>query len=398
MKCALRVGKIIALRISGLRVASCRLGWGSYPINKSQISEPDSQRRSSQGIGRFMARLNRTYLTWSGLLTCTLAMGCGGDGGGDGGTPPPPTTTIAKTDGDGQSGIVGQPLANPLEVLVTEDGTASSGTTVTWSTTDLNGSLDPTSAVTDANGIARSAWTLGTISGAQTARATVSGASGSPATFTASAATGPPSQIVKAAGDQQTGQTGTQLGAAVQARVLDAFSNGVPGVPVAWAASGATVSAASVPSDASGISGVNVTLGDTPGPITITATAGALIGSPLTFTATATGAPSGGQTIQVGNGQGDGTANAVFNPSSVTISVGETVTWVWNSGTTSHNVTTSNGSPNIPSTPSQTRATPFTFGPVTFTVAGTYTFYCSVHAGPTDPLGPGRMVGQITVQ
>ncbi len=332
------------------------------------------------------------------LAAASLALGCGG-GGADGGTPPP-TTTIAKTstnNGDAQSGTVGQPLASLLQVLVTENGTPSSGVTVNWGTSTPSGSLTPSSGPTDANGIATSGWALGTVSGSQSAQATLSGAAGSPVTFTATAAPGTAASLAKAGGDNQTAVINTQLSAPAQAKVADQFGNGVPTVGVDWALSGGTPSTATVPTNATGISPLNVTAGATVGPITITATSGALVGSPLTFTATATAAPSG-STIQVGNGSGSGATQAVFVPSSVTISVGQTITWVWNSGTTAHNVTTSSGSPSIPGTPSQTHATPFTFGPVTFTVAGTYTFYCSVHASPTDPVAPGRMVGQIIVQ
>jgi plastocyanin len=112
----------------------------------------------------------------------------------------------------------------------------------------------------------------------------------------------------------------------------------------------------------------------------------------VTFTASATPTPSE-VSIQVGNGP----TQFVFVPQSVTIPVGGTVTWVWSSGSTSHNVQTAQG-PNISGTPTGLHATPFTFGPIQFNTAGTYTFYCSVHATATDPVTPGFMTGQITVQ
>jgi plastocyanin len=121
----------------------------------------------------------------------------------------------------------------------------------------------------------------------------------------------------------------------------------------------------------------------------MTATASGLVGSPVTFHATAQ-ALSANATIKVGNG-----AQLVFVPSQVTIPVGGTVTWQWNSGGVAHNVTTSSGSPAIPGTPTATVATPNSFGPVTFATAGTYRFYCSVHATPTATTG---MVGTIVVQ
>src|SRR5215217_8382220 len=127
-----------------------------------------------------MAGSLRTQLLALLLLTASgVALACGDDGGDDGGTPPN-TTAIAKASsnsGDAQTGTVGQELAAPLQVVVTDAGVPSAGKTVTWSAS--GGSLDPTSAATDASGIASTSWTLGTTSGAQTATATLSGASGS---------------------------------------------------------------------------------------------------------------------------------------------------------------------------------------------------------------------------
>src|SRR6478609_6339915 len=120
-------------------------------------------------------------------LMLGLAIGLTACGGGGGGNTTPSTTAIAKTSGDAQIGVVGQLLPDPLTVKVTDGGAASAGATVTWSTTDAGASLVPASATTDANGMASSTWTLGTAAGAQSARATVSGASGSPVTFSATA-------------------------------------------------------------------------------------------------------------------------------------------------------------------------------------------------------------------
>src|SRR5215208_936160 len=113
-----------------------------------------------------------------------LAVSCGGDGGSN--EPPPSGITIAAIDGDGQEAIVGQELGQPLVVTVTDGDVASVGSTVTWSATG-GGSVSPTSATTDASGNASTTWTLGTTAGLQTAQATLSGASGSPASFTATA-------------------------------------------------------------------------------------------------------------------------------------------------------------------------------------------------------------------
>ena len=110
-------------------------------------------------------------------------MGCNGDDGGD-----PVLYTIEKAptkSGDEQTAIVGTELGNDLRVLVTRDGNAANGATVSWQTNE--GSLNPNSSVSDPDGIATTSWTLGPTTGAKAATATISGAIGSPLAFTATA-------------------------------------------------------------------------------------------------------------------------------------------------------------------------------------------------------------------
>jgi plastocyanin len=332
--------------------------------------------------------LSRSFMRLPSLLAAAslVAIGCGG-----GSSTAPPTTVIAKTStgsGDAQSGTVGQQLTAPLRVLVTESGTASAGSTVTWSTTDPGASLNPASVATDANGVASSVWMLGTVSGSQTARATLSGASGSAVGFTATATPGAASSLGKAGGDNQTGQVGTQLGAAVQAKASDQFGNGVPGVDVQWATTSGTVSAATMATDAAGVSAVNVTLGGTAGPVTITATSGTLTGSPLSFNATASTALPIPTTaaVNVGNIFFLSVRNGTSNPAVDTVAVGGTVTWTWtNTALVSHSVQ-STGSPGFTSSATQVgNGMKYSF---TFTAAGTYQYDCAVHG----PLMTGRVV------
>jgi len=73
-----------------------------------------------------------------------------------------------------------------------------------------------------------------------------------------------------------------------------------------------------------------------------------------------------------------------FNPTSVTILAGKTVTWNW-TGSNQHNVTFDNVA--VGNSVSQTTGT----FPKTFATAGTFTFYCSIH-------GKAVMTGTITVQ
>jgi plastocyanin len=323
------------------------------------------------------------------LLSGILVTGCGGDGGGNGGTPPGTITAIAKASasGDAQSGTVGQPLANPLQVVVTEDGAPSSGATVTWSTA-VPGAALAASSTTDANGIASNAWTLGNTSGSQTAQAALSGATGSPVTFTATAAPGEATTLADGGGNNQIVEVNSQL-APVQAKVSDQFGNGVPGISVGWAATGGTVSAATVASNAAGISAVNVTAGSATGPIVITATAGALAGSPVTFNATAVAAAPIPTTaaVTVGNIFFQSNRNDT-DPAVDTVAVGGTVTWTWvQTGLESHSV---RSLPPPGFTSSVTKVGNGQTYAFTFSTAGTYQYDCAVHGS--------QMTGRIVVR
>jgi plastocyanin len=326
----------------------------------------------------FMSRHNVAPATTL-VLFLAAVFGCGG-GDGNGGTPPP-TTSIAKppaNSGDAQSGRVGEPLPNPLQVVVTEDGSPLSGATVAWSTPASGGSLNPTSSVTGSDGVASSTWSLGTVVGPQGAAATLSGASGSPVSFTATATVGAAAVLEEHDGNGQSGEINTELPEPLQARVSDEFGNPVGGVTVDWAATGATPSASSDETDASGISDVNVTLGATAGPITITASSPALEGSPVTFTATATEAAPIPTTasVTVRNNNFLSVRNGTSSPAVDTVSVGGTVTWTWAPTATNPHDVTSTGTPSFPGQETAVQPPPYSH---TFTSAGTYNYLCTVH-------------------
>jgi plastocyanin len=343
-----------------------------------------------------MVRPASMYLTLSSATL--LAAGCGGGGGG---SEPPPgdMTTVSKTataSGDAQNGTVGQPLASPLQVIVTQNGTAASGVSVAWSTSITGGTLTPPTASTNADGVASSAWLLGNAAGAQTARATVTGAAGSPVTFNATAAAGAAATLADAGGNGQTGEINTQLALPLRARVTDLFGNPIAGTSVNWTvdAGDATTSAPTAASDATGISQVTVQLGPTAGPITIVAESGVLTGSPLTFTETSVPpAPTPTSiSITVGNDFFSSNRNQSTSPAVDTVAVGGEATWTWvSTGTVTHNVTPT-GSPIL--TGSGNQQQPFSHS-FTFTAPGTYRYYCSLHAISTATTG---MVGRIVVQ
>ena len=87
--------------------------------------------------------------------------------------------------------------------------------------------------------------------------------------------------------------------------------------------------------------------------------------------------------------------NNFFEPASVLLASGGTVTWNWvGSG---HSVTAT-GSPALPaSTGALLKDAPFSLGPVVFATAGTYQYYCTVH-GAAGVYGGGQMTGAIFVR
>lgn len=319
-------------------------------------------------------------------IVSVLLLSCGG---GDS-TQGPGTVSIAKASGasgDAQSGTVGQPLANPLRIVVTSDGAPQAGTTVAWAA-GSGGSIAPASAVTDASGIATGTWTLGQAAGAQAAQATLAGASGSPVAFSATAAAGAAASMAATTGGGQTGSVGSALATPLQVRVVDQFGNGVAGATVSWAVTsgGGSVAPAASVSNAQGFATATQTLPATEGDATVSASVAGLAGSPSTFTNRAV-AVTGTATVQLMNSQ--------FQPSTLTVAAGTTVTFEWSDGAVQHSVVPE-APGTIPSDPTPVGA-PHSYS-VTFTAPGTYRYYCSVHGGPGTGGIPTGMSGAIQVQ
>ena len=64
-----------------------------------------------------------------------------------------------------------------------------------------------------------------------------------------------------------------------------------------------------------------------------------------------------------------------FSPANIQVSPGTTVTWTWASGSTTHNVTFSDGTPGSGDKPAGS-----TFSR-TFSTAGTFNYSCTIHPG-----------------
>jgi plastocyanin len=309
--------------------------------------------------------------------------GCGGDNGGPNGPDNPDPLVVAKApapNGDGQTGVVGAPLAEQLRVVLTRAGEPEAGVQVSW-TASGTGSIS--GGTSDASGIATAVWTLPEQAGNATATATVAGATGSPVNFTATANAAAAASLELAGGNNQTGDVDAALPTALQVRAEDQFGNPVAGVTVEWAvtAGGGSVNPASSSTAATGIASSAFTLGPDAGANTATASATGLTGSPVTFTATGeVNVPTPTSAVTVNND--------FFNPEDIVVTAGTEVTWTWtNTGGTSHSVQ-STGTPSFPSSQILTgNGMTYSFQ---FDTPGVYTYQCAVHGA--------AMSGSVTVQ
>jgi hypothetical protein len=100
---------------------------------------------------------------------------------------PPGAFRIEPISGDGQSGIVGTVLSDPLSVRIsTDSGSPVEGVTVSWAAPS-GGSVSAATSTTDIEGVARVLRTLGPTPGPYATQAEAPGLSGSPVLFRAMA-------------------------------------------------------------------------------------------------------------------------------------------------------------------------------------------------------------------
>jgi len=172
----------------------------------------------------------------AGLLAAGVILAACGGGNEENRTP----AAISLVSGDNQTGGAGQPLPLPLAVRVDDNrGDPASGVTVTFAVTAGGGTVQATSATTNAQGLASTSWTVGTTAGAvNTATAAVTGLTGSPVGFTATVVAGAVSSLVFVQGTNQSAEVGQTLAQALVVEARDAFNNPVANQAVAWSVTG----------------------------------------------------------------------------------------------------------------------------------------------------------------
>jgi hypothetical protein len=207
---------------------------------------------------------------------------------------------VAVASGNSQTGGVGQALTLPLVVLVSDPrGHPAAGITVNFAVASGGGSVGSATGTTGAGGQAQTTWTLGVTAGTQTVSATVSGATGSPLTFSATAGASGASAVVKQQGDNLRWLVSQPVPTRPAVKVTDQYGNPVAGESVTFTvgSGGGSVTGATQVTGSTGIATVGSwTLGPSAGVNTVIATASTagLTGSPATFTDTAftAGAPA----------------------------------------------------------------------------------------------------------
>jgi hypothetical protein len=211
---------------------------------------------------------------------------------GTGSTTVGPPATLVLVSGKGQTGTPGTALSNPFTVKVADaNGSAVSGVAVTFSVASGGGTLTATQVTTNGQGLASSTLTLGASAGTNTVTAASGTLAGSPIVFSVTAAvvTGTAAKLVLVSGNNQTGAVSQQLSNPFTVEVTDANSNPVSGAAVTFmvTSGGGTLTATQVSTNSQGVASGTLRLGTTAGANTVTATSGALVGSPVTFTASA---------------------------------------------------------------------------------------------------------------
>ena len=223
------------------------------------------------------------------VMLAALNVSCGGNDApiGPSGSP----AAIAAVSATLQSGTAGSSVTTRPSVRVTDaDGAPVQRVIVIFAVSAGGGTLSGASQTTNGSGEATvGSWTLGTVAGANSLTATVSGLP--PVVFEASGAPGAAARLIESAGNGQTAPAATALAIPPAVRVTDVHGNAVIGVAVSFtpSAGSGTVGGGAATSDAGGNAAAQSwTLGPSAGTHSLTATALVIPGAAVPFSATAT--------------------------------------------------------------------------------------------------------------
>ncbi len=191
--------------------------------------------------------------------------------------------------GDGQSGVAGEPLANPIAVRVTDaDNLPVSGARIAFlvDNTEPGASVSPDTVTSGDDGQAATTWTVPTVVGGASLMAHVAGAPDEQLTaqFTATVVAAAADTIFLVSGQDQAGPGLSVLPESLKVRVTDHLGNPVGDVEVTWTWTGnGSVSPTTSTTDLEGYAAAARTLGNNAQTMVTKASATGLKGSPVTF-------------------------------------------------------------------------------------------------------------------
>jgi hypothetical protein len=185
-------------------------------------------------------------LKFTGLaaaLTVVIALhGCGDDLGCNGPfcvSPGAPEAAVLKMgSGNGQQGVPGRELPDPIDVVVTDSASRPVGdVTVSFSVAQGGGTLSSTSTKSDGLGHARVTWVLGPDPGDQLVQVAANSTAGdqldgSPLTVSAHAVRPPPARLILSTNPSEAAQNGIPFAQEPVVQVVDAGDQPLPGVQV----------------------------------------------------------------------------------------------------------------------------------------------------------------------
>ena len=202
-----------------------------------------------------------------------------------------PASAIALVAGTNQRALAGKALPQAVVVRATNRrGNAASGKRVTFRVADGQGSVEPATAVTDGDGRARAAWTLGADPGRQTLFASVENVDSALPIVAEADPVAANTRVVSLV-EKLTGKAGEQLPDLVAIRVTDSTGRVLPDVPVRWTlVDGGSLDSASSRTDSLGVASAHWILARKTGTQRLRAQVG--VGSglgipPVTMSATA---------------------------------------------------------------------------------------------------------------
>jgi hypothetical protein len=206
---------------------------------------------------------------------------------------------IGPVAGGGQRAFAGNTLPQPVVVrAISRRGAPAPGQLVSFRLVGGQGSVEPASAVTDADGRARTMWTLGDYPGRQTLLASVAAVDSATA-IVAEADPVASNTRVTAVTDVLVGRAGEALVDSMAVRVTDSTGRALGDVPVRWTPmDGGTVESGAARTDSLGVARAYWILAPRTGVQRLRAQVGGGSGGrtipPVTITARAmAGAPAG---------------------------------------------------------------------------------------------------------